>query len=67
MSQFPPQLIERLQKHFAAKFHKQLTSQEATEYLDSWGDFYLTVVDWHNINPLRGQAGPPATGGVRPP
>ena len=57
-TKFSPQLIERMQKHFATKFHKHLTSEEACEYLDAWGGFYLTVVDWNKLqNQMPGLPG----------
>jgi len=68
MPNYPTQLIERIQKHFANKFHKTLTSEEACDYLDAWGRFYLTVVDWDKRQAtLAGADGSPTEGGGRPP
>lgn len=44
MSKFSPQLVERLQKHFAEKHNAQVSNEEAQEYLDSLADLYLLVV-----------------------
>lgn len=44
MTKFSPQLVERLQKHFAEKHNAQVSDDEAQAYLDSLADLYLLVV-----------------------
>ena len=42
-TKFPPQLIERFQKHFAEKHNAEVTAEQAESYLDSLGDLYLIM------------------------
>ena len=58
MTKFPQQLIERIQKHFANKFHCQISSEQAVMYLEAWGELYLIMA--------RGRADPGLPGAGKP-
>ena len=44
VEKFSLDLIQRLQKYFADKYGKNLTREEAEEYLDSFADFYFAII-----------------------
>ncbi len=64
MTKFSPQLVQRMQKHFADKYGALLTDEQAEEYLDSWADLYLLVVGGGRAAPALPGTGKPDS---RPP
>lgn len=66
MFKFSPKLIERCQKHYAQKYHVELTSEQAEVFLSSLADLYLLVV---GIRPNSGteKAGAELPSGRRTP
>ncbi|MNC99977.1 hypothetical protein D3C83_184520 [compost metagenome] len=43
MSTYSAQLIRSLQRYFAEQYRVDLTNQQASEYLDTLADLYLTA------------------------
>jgi hypothetical protein len=60
---YSPQLIAKLQQHFAEKHHTQVSEAEAESYLNAFADLYLLVVG-RTEGRLRPQGG--ATAPVAP-
>lgn len=53
---FSPQLIERLQRYFLNRFKKQLTIEQANQYLHSYAELFGLF--WDN-DPPPDQSAPP--------
>ena len=56
LTEFSPQLIERLQRYFLNRFKKQLTIEQANQYLHSYAELFGLFWD---DEPPPDQSAPP--------
>jgi len=56
LTDFSPQLTERLQRYFLNRFKKQLTVEQANQYLHSYAELFGLF--WDN-DPPQDQSAPP--------